>query len=232
MSLQTINIGNLANDGTGDDLRVAFIKVNNNFSTVSSLLDTSRTDGENIGTGEGLFAQKSDTILQFKSLHAGAGINISSSGNSVTINSDPTIKDILLITDNGSIIVQPGTPTVRLAGGKNTTTKVANGFIATDVTGPGLVALDPNPKFSGNVTADGKDITGAGTVSANKFVGPIEGLVYGIDIRDIYADLGTLDFGSASPRITSIIDFLIYNADFDLGTFNNPSYFILDGGVF
>ena len=31
MAIQTINIGQVANDGTGDDLREAFIKVNNNF---------------------------------------------------------------------------------------------------------------------------------------------------------------------------------------------------------
>ena len=31
MAIQTINVGNLANDGTGDDLREAFIKVNQNF---------------------------------------------------------------------------------------------------------------------------------------------------------------------------------------------------------
>ena len=31
MSIETINIGNIANDGTGDDLRSAFIKVNNNI---------------------------------------------------------------------------------------------------------------------------------------------------------------------------------------------------------
>lgn len=38
MSIQTINLGNYANDGTGDDLRTAFEKVNSNlvelFSTV------------------------------------------------------------------------------------------------------------------------------------------------------------------------------------------------------
>ena len=31
MTVQLINIGNVANDGTGDDLREAFIKVNDNF---------------------------------------------------------------------------------------------------------------------------------------------------------------------------------------------------------
>ena len=34
MSIETINIGNIANDGTGDDLRSAFIKVNNNFKHI------------------------------------------------------------------------------------------------------------------------------------------------------------------------------------------------------
>ena len=31
MAINLINIGNIANDGTGDDLREAFVKVNNNF---------------------------------------------------------------------------------------------------------------------------------------------------------------------------------------------------------
>ena len=37
MANSIINIGTLANDGTGDDLREAFIKVNNNFSELYAL---------------------------------------------------------------------------------------------------------------------------------------------------------------------------------------------------
>ena len=49
MTVSTINIGNIANDGTGDDPREAFIKVNNNLeldarkpeqTTASMLLQT------------------------------------------------------------------------------------------------------------------------------------------------------------------------------------------------
>jgi hypothetical protein len=36
VSLQTINLGDYANDGTGDDLRTAFAKVNINFSALNS----------------------------------------------------------------------------------------------------------------------------------------------------------------------------------------------------
>lgn len=35
VTLDTINIGNLANDGTGDPLRSAFDKINNNFSLLN-----------------------------------------------------------------------------------------------------------------------------------------------------------------------------------------------------
>ena len=64
--LQTINIGNYENDGTGDDLRVAFQKVNNNFSNLSNDV----TNAVNVGAGAGVFSQKSNTVLQFKSLHS------------------------------------------------------------------------------------------------------------------------------------------------------------------
>jgi len=48
MTMQTINIGTLANDGAGDPLRTAFQKVNNNFSELYSaavLTSTATTTG-------------------------------------------------------------------------------------------------------------------------------------------------------------------------------------------
>ena len=36
MPIQTINLGNYANDGTGDDLRTAFEKINANFNELYS----------------------------------------------------------------------------------------------------------------------------------------------------------------------------------------------------
>ena len=40
MSQQVINVGTVANDGTGDPLRTAFIKVNANFAEVYGLFQT------------------------------------------------------------------------------------------------------------------------------------------------------------------------------------------------
>lgn len=64
MTLQFINIGGYANDGTGDSLRDAFVKVNENFA----LLEAGLTGAVNLGSGVGLYASKTSTNLEFKSL--------------------------------------------------------------------------------------------------------------------------------------------------------------------
>jgi hypothetical protein len=68
MSIQTINIGGFANDGTGDDLRTAFLKVNANFTELGGV--SGLTNGENLGNGVGVFAQRNatDPVLEFKTL--------------------------------------------------------------------------------------------------------------------------------------------------------------------
>jgi hypothetical protein len=43
-TLQKINIGNIVNDGLGDDLRTAFEKVNANFATLNNDLTITTTN--------------------------------------------------------------------------------------------------------------------------------------------------------------------------------------------
>lgn len=66
MAIQTINIGGYANDGTGDDLRTAFEKVNANFTALST--DAAVNGAENVGTGAGVYKGKNVATLQFKTL--------------------------------------------------------------------------------------------------------------------------------------------------------------------
>lgn len=84
MAIQTINLGNYANDGTGDDLRTAFLKVNDNFAELSATV--SIANGSNVGAGAGIFAQRNLTTLEFKSL--------SSSDNSVEFTSTSTTVNL------------------------------------------------------------------------------------------------------------------------------------------
>jgi hypothetical protein len=84
-TISTINIGNIVNDGLGDDLRTAFQKVNANFATLNNDLTITAS---NLGTvGEPVFKQKNGLNLEFKKLVAGNKITISSSPDSLLISS-------------------------------------------------------------------------------------------------------------------------------------------------
>lgn len=84
MAIQTINLGNYANDGTGDDLRTAFLKVNANFNELTSTINVNSAN--NIGDGTGLFYQKNVNVLEFKTL--------TSIDNSVIITHDNSTVDL------------------------------------------------------------------------------------------------------------------------------------------
>ena len=59
MAIQTINIGTNPNDGTGDDLRTAFDKVNDNFAELLAVGGETNT-ASSLGIGEAIFAQKTN----------------------------------------------------------------------------------------------------------------------------------------------------------------------------
>ena len=66
MAIQLVNLGNTANDGTGDDLREAFVKVNANFNELD-LRDDEQTTVSNLGaTGEGLYKEKVNYDLRIQ----------------------------------------------------------------------------------------------------------------------------------------------------------------------
>tara|TARA_B100000925_G_C21926181_1_gene438130 strand:- start:185 stop:889 length:705 start_codon:yes stop_codon:yes gene_type:complete len=221
MAIQTINIGNIANDGTGDDLREAFIKVNNNFTELNNNIQSTDVNGENLGSGQSIFAQKSDNTLQFKTLLAGAGITLSPGGNTVSITANSGVTQIILISDDGSIVVPGGASSVNLFGGQNINTKVESGDFKVDIDGNNLVQQDTAPKLGGNLDANLKDITNVNNLSAVNFNGSLEGNVYGVDVRTLPGV--SFDFGAIEAVATNTIDYLIFTTDQDLGTFVTPS---------
>lgn len=96
MAIQTINLGTFANDGTGDDLRIAFEKVNSNFTEIDNSVVV---NGQNLGAGTGLFAGKSANVglgenLTFKSLVGGQNITLNSTTDSITINAATLITQV------------------------------------------------------------------------------------------------------------------------------------------
>lgn len=82
MSILQINLGTYANDGTGDDLRSAFEKVNDNFLE----LDLTRVvSAENLGNGTPLFYDKVGNILRFRSMVGGNNISLVYDNDEITV---------------------------------------------------------------------------------------------------------------------------------------------------
>ena len=98
MSFEKVNIGGYANDGTGDDLREAFRKVNSNFDllTTEAPIVTASNLSSPAGNEAGIFASKTLNVLNFKKL--------TSTDSSVTItHTDTTVN----LKNNSSLVNDP-----------------------------------------------------------------------------------------------------------------------------
>jgi len=102
MTIQPINIGNVVNDGLGDDLRTAFEKVNANFTDLSAQLTITAT---NVGTvGVGIFKEKVGADLRFKKLVSGTKMLLNENTDSVTVNNTAPDAFIRIDTDAGAML--------------------------------------------------------------------------------------------------------------------------------
>jgi hypothetical protein len=105
MTIQSINIGNVVNDGLGDDLRTAFEKVNANFSDLSAQLTITAS---NIGvTGAGVFKEKVGADLRFKNLVSGTKMLLNNTADAIIINN--TAPDAFTRIDTDAGVMLAGT---------------------------------------------------------------------------------------------------------------------------
>lgn len=224
MAIKTINIGSIANDGTGDDLREAFKKVNDNFTELD-LRDPEKTTASNLGAqGTGVFAQLIDNDLQFKKLVGGPGTSITSDNNTITIQSNAQgLDSFQLFGDSGNLTVSTDGQAININGGQNVSTNISNNGIT--INADTALSTDNAPTLSANLNANGFEIINASDVKST---------VYGVDLRDIDGiqslTLG-FDFQSITGTVTNHLELLALTIDFDLGTILQPSELTLDGGV-
>lgn len=99
--IQTINIGNLVNDGLGDDLRTAFQKVNANFADLNGELTVTVTNAGTVGVG--LFKEKVGSDLTFKRLQGGNKIALDEQSDTVIINNSMPDGFTTIDTDAGTV---------------------------------------------------------------------------------------------------------------------------------
>lgn len=226
MAIQTINLGNVVNDGLGDDLRTAFQKVNNNFASLEAELSAT---GENIGSsGVGIFKQKFEEKLQFKKL---------ASGDSTIVIIDDTLTDTVKITSplqnvfssitagGGTITATSPTSSVSFISGDNITITRSGQNIT--ISASRLSTLDGDLNLNNSDIVGLGDININGTITANNFVGT----VYGEDIRPISEAVFDFDFGKINQGLfNNVTEFLLASGDYDFGSITAPSDLELDLG--
>ena len=231
MAIQLINVGNVANDGTGDDLREAMIKVNQNFEELD-LRDDEQTTASNLGSiGESIFANKVNYDLQFKKIAAGDNISLTTDNEKITVTYDPTT--LTINADSGDTALS-GSVALTIAGGDGISTSITDNTLTITNEYVSDIVEDLTPQLGGNLDAQGFNLINVGTIDASNvngsFVGGLTGNVHGYDIRD-WATWNTgWDFGSASEDYTSAIQFIVANTDVDFGTFNSPAVGNVDLG--
>jgi hypothetical protein len=244
MSLELVNVGNVVNDGTGDDLYAAFSKVNSNFQYLD-FVNAQNNTASNLGSGIGIYSQKIGSDLRFKSLLAGTGTTITSESNDIVITGTNSFSTIT--GDTGSYTAANPLSSINFHGNGGVTIGVS-GNTVTFSASMSLVT-DTNPRLGGNLNLNGHDITGTSSITAGSFFGTLTGnvngnltgnvtgnltgLVNNINVAQLAKQTRDFDFGPIAPYNINpqddFIDWLKYNIKIDLGSFNDPMTTIGNG---
>ena len=177
MARETINIGVVANDGTGDTFRIAGQKINNNFAELYTNFEaTELGDGIEL-TGNDIIATRSNDDINL--VPAGTG---SVTMNSLTIDNKINITDnvIQTIVSNADLVIQPsGTGALRVdyisISDNQVRTNASNADLELSASGTGTVVLNslsfPTADGTANqvLKTDGTGNLGWATVAAPSF---------------------------------------------------------------
>lgn len=241
MAIQTINIGRAANDGTGDDLREAFIKVNQNFQELEAIaLQT----GLNLGSaGARVFKEQVENVFNFRRIVAGSNINVTELDSTIVIEGTVPDQSTIITTDQNSIVVGNG-QAWDLYGGAGTFIRADNGASPNPqiIIDSGL-AQDTSPQLVAGLDANNQNITAVNNFSANSTLtdtlnvqgnATVDNLIpttiNGINYQNNLGKFLTFDFGGIDAVFEGQLQFIIGTTPIDLGTFASPSAGNIDGG--
>lgn len=171
-NINLVNIGNLVNDGTGDDLRTAFQKVNANFSALNTELTITASNAGS--TGARVFKEKVNADLRFRNIVSGTKILVDEGTDGIIINNTAPDAFFRFDTNSGSMIAGSGNN-----GGQITVTGSPGGDIAVTA-------------FGSTLTIDNKRINNRTFTQILSYIdfGPITG-----------AFENTLQFAAASANV-------------------------------
>jgi hypothetical protein len=252
-----VDVGFVANDGTGDTLRDSFLKINGNFLYVGSRLGNAIT-GTNVGlTGQGIFKEVVNSNIRLRKIDGDGNLRVRLVGDVITLDFRPNSAVDFLgqnITNAGSVTATSftgpltGNVTGAVTGNAGS---VTNGvYTIGDQTIGGAKTFSST--ITGSVTGNAGTVTngvyteGNQTINGFKsFSQPITGLLAGnvtgyirspdqtayVDVSDLERRINTFDYGVINPVFVDPISYYLYAVGTDMGTFSNPSEFGIDAGT-
>lgn len=225
MAVQLVNIGRIANDGTGDDLREAFIKINQSLEDLDLRIDD-KTEGLNLGSGAGVFKQRTGYNLEYKTLTGSNDVVITDNQTELAFTIDPNFGARPVVADTGTATI-PARGTLRIngSGGITTTADDASGTVT--IAGNATLASDTTPALTANLQANGFAIFNVGVLHSNNILSN----VYDIDIRTLNDLYVNLDFGEIIENKNNFVDFFKSLVDADYGTLTGPTTLNTDDGL-
>lgn len=235
MTIELVNIGNAANDGTGDDLREAFIKVNNNFEELDI---RANQVGANLGSaGAEVYKTADSNTLYFRRLVSGDNISLTTLDNTIVIDNTMPESRFNISTNSGSVIGGDGislnlfgADAVRISADENTKT----------ITVTSSLENDSSPVLSANLNAANFNISNVGTITASNVNASVVDAANLIPVQlngvSYSSRLGRyiegFDFGNIADESYSILDWIIKQIGVDFGTFDVPASGTVDSGSF
>lgn len=215
MAIQYVNVGQIENDGTGDDLREAFVKVNENFSELSTLV-TESTTVTNIGNGVGIYANANDYNLQFKTLVEGNAVSIVPSATEIVISVDQIVNNLTLSGNTGQKVIS-GVDSLEVIGESSLSTEIVNNILTIKSTFNNL-SEDTAPVLGANLNAANFSIVNLNSIN-------------GTSVDGLYKVTGNnFDFGNITFEAKNIIDWITLNTNVDMGSFTQPNFVSINMG--
>jgi len=173
MAIQTINIGNVVNDGLGDDLRTAFEKVNANFQSLNASLTV---EAVNIGlTGQGIAAGSEGNNLRFKNLVGGTKITLDGTADSVIINAtQPDAFATIFTPIDSSSISAAIYPEITFEGADGLEVTSTGSTVTFGLSGAGISSISAYDfgYFDGQYTSAVSLLLAAGNIDFGSFTNP------------------------------------------------------------
>lgn len=218
MTLQTINVGLIANDGTGDDLREAFIKINQNFDELDLRSESTVAQNAAAGAGFGTFKNQTDNVLFFRDLQPDPlypgtmAIRVSEDGNTLYLRSaQATIR----FTDGTNTISSSVEQVITFAGVE--ATRITADDTTRTLTIDSQISRETAPTLNATLDANNNNLINVAALNSIT--------------ADQLASVFSFNFGSIGNTRTSILDWIVNITDIDFGSITSPVSETVDLGL-